>query len=257
MGDMRNRPVETAALVLLQQDAPLIPLGQPGLWFDGVTVYFVDPSGTATPVPTPPTPPTPPAPLDYGVVGDILPVAAAASAGVLDKVARADHQHAALATVYGDVADILPVGATASAGVLDKTARADHQHVLAADGSDVAAIANATAAAGLPLIRRFRIAPGANGNTDITLLRKERLIDAWLVLIGNGVAGATLALRSGGAAIATVDLSARLANDIVRLSTLDLGQQDIGAGARLRVNKTSTGGDFGGCEVYVMTMAVP
>lgn len=65
----------------------------------------------------------------YGDVGDIRALGSATnSAGVLEKIARADHIHA---LPYGDVADIKALGpAVTSAGNLEKIARADHIHAL-------------------------------------------------------------------------------------------------------------------------------
>jgi hypothetical protein len=315
MSDMRNRPEQAAALILFAQPANPIPLGVAGFWFDGATVIYVDTAGNQAAIGG--------SPINYGVVGDIKPVAASASAGVLDKAARADHAHAglpvtygavgevapvgiaaaagvldktaradhahaltygavgelapvgtasagvinkaaridhghALAVTFGAVTDIAPVGAAASAGVLDSFARADHAHALAADGALLSVVPNASSMAGIPMIRRITIPTGANGNTDVTLLRKERVIEAWLIMAAGGVPGASLVVRNGTQAITNnVDLSARASRDVVRFGNIDPARQDIADGGTLRASRASTGGSFPGCELYVLTVAVP
>jgi hypothetical protein len=284
MSDMRNRPTQTAALVLLIQANRPIPLGASGFWFDGSTVYFVDAAGNQSSIGGTPitygvvgdiaavSPTASAGTLDkvaradhahalaYGVVGDIAPVGVAAGAGVLNKAARADHQHAggAAAIVYGDAADVASVGVVPVAGVLDKVARADHQHAIVTDGSFVAAVGDATPTAGLTLIRRITIPSGTNGNADVLLSRKERLVDAWLVMASSGVAGASLVLTNGAAPITnTLALSGKVAKDVVRFSSIDPALQNMPAGGTLRASWSSTAGSFSGCELYVLTMAVP
>jgi hypothetical protein len=43
----------------------------------------------------------------------------------------------------------------------------------------------------------------------------------------------------------------------VRLSSIDPTLQDMPAAGTLRASWSSTAGSFSGCELYVLTMAVP
>ena len=165
-----------------------------------------------------------------------------------------------LSISYGAVGDMAAAGGAAAnaAGVSSKVSRTDHVHALSLDGTEIKNVANAGTTAGIGLLRHITIASGANGNVDVVLDRKERIVDAWTVMAGAGTAGATLVLKNGttNAITDTIDLSAKSAKDLTRFTTLDATYQDVASSGTLRATKASTGGDFGGCELYVLSVPV-
>jgi hypothetical protein len=118
-------------------------------------------------------------------------------------------------------------------------------------------VADAAVQGGVPIVFRHTLTSGANGDQDIVVTPKVRVIDAWLVMKGAGTAGCLVTVKNGATAItAALDVAASLDKAIVRFASIDDAQQEIAAGGTLRVSKASTGGDFPGAELYVQALHV-
>lgn len=118
-------------------------------------------------------------------------------------------------------------------------------------------VADAAVQGGVPLVFRLTLTSGADGDQDITVTPKIRVIDAVIVLKGAGTAGSLVTVKNGATAISNaVDVSAGLDKALFRISSIDDAQQEISAGGTLRLSKASTGGDFPGAEVYVYALHV-
>lgn len=124
-------------------------------------------------------------------------------------------------------------------------------------GADVAVVADDNVIGGIPVVHRIQVASGADGDADVTLTHKTRVIDAWAVLKGAGTAGCTITVKNGATAISdAMDVSAGGDKDVFRVGEIDDAQHEIAAAGTLRISKASTGGDFPGAEVYVMGLRV-
>lgn len=118
-------------------------------------------------------------------------------------------------------------------------------------------VADAAVQGGVPIVFRLALTSGANGDQDIVVTPKVRVIDAWLVMKGAGTAGCLVTVKNGATAISNaLDVSASLDKALVRFSAIDDAQHEISAGGTLRVSKASTGGDFPGAELYVLALHV-
>src|SRR5574342_585313 len=62
-------------------------------------------------------------------------------------------------------------------------------------------VPNANVVGGIPVVHRILIASGANGDTDVVLTNKTRVIDATIVLKGAGTAGCLVTIKNGANAI--------------------------------------------------------
>lgn len=84
----------------------------------------------------------------FGAVGDLFTVGGAASAGVIDKAARADHVHA---LTFGAGVDSLSVGQASSPGADTYAAAADHVHAVPEGGvpEPVTGVAGSVGSSGL------------------------------------------------------------------------------------------------------------
>lgn len=117
--------------------------------------------------------------------------------------------------------------------------------------------ADANVIGAVPVVHRIAVASGANGNVDVALTHKTRILDGWYVMKGAGTAGCTLQLKNVTTAITEAsDCSAKSDKDKTSWTSIDDAQHEIAAGANLRVSKASTGGDFPGAEVYVLGVRV-
>jgi hypothetical protein len=117
--------------------------------------------------------------------------------------------------------------------------------------------ADANVIGAIPVIHRVAVASGANGNVDVALTHKSRVIKAWFVMKGAGTAGCTLQIQNVTTAISEAfDCSASPDKGVNYFATIDDAQHEIAAGANLRVVKASSGGDFPGAEVYVEVLRV-
>ena len=125
----------------------------------------------------------------------------------------------------------------------------------ALDGSNVKVTSNADANGNIPLLHRINIAAGALGNTDTTITRKERVIDAWLVLTGAGVSTTTLQVFNGSNAITDAMAASGSQNALVRCASINSTYWEISAGGTLRVT-SATGATQPNAVVFVLTVPV-
>lgn len=124
-------------------------------------------------------------------------------------------------------------------------------------GTQVATMAAANAVGGIPVLHRFTVASGANGDSDITLTHKTLVTDFWVVLKGAGTAGSTVTLKNGSSAISdAIDVSGGGDKDVFRAGEIDDAQSSVAAAGTLRVSKASTGADFPGAECFVLGIRV-
>lgn len=162
------------------------------------------------------------------------------------------------------VGDTKPLtSATVGAGTIDATALASGAVTLAKvsaatmDGTIAKVTANANVIGGLPVLHRVDIASGANGDTDVTLTHKTRVVDVWAVMTAAQTAGSTLTVKNSTTAITDAFSTASAGDrDIVRAGEINDASHEIAAAGTLRISKASTGGDFGGAIVYVLGLRV-
>ena len=117
-----------------------------------------------------------------------------------------------------------------------------------------------TTLGGIPVLFRITLGADADANHDVVLKYKTRIIDAWVVMSGDGTDGCTAIVQYGSSAITdTMDLyntAAVVDTSIVRVTTIDDTYHEIAAQGTLRVATASTGGDFPGAEAYVLGIRV-
>lgn len=116
-------------------------------------------------------------------------------------------------------------------------------------------VANANVIGGIPVLHRINIAAGANGDTDVVLTHKTRVVDAWLVLTGAGVASAVLTVKNGATAITDGMAASGSDKALVRCATIDDAQHEVAAGGTLRVTG-SAGATQPAATVYVLGVRV-
>jgi hypothetical protein len=116
-------------------------------------------------------------------------------------------------------------------------------------------VADANVIGGLEMIHRIDITAGALGNTDVTLTHKTRVIDAWLVLRGAGVATTTLQVKNGANAITDAMAASGSDQALVRAATLNDAYWEIAAGGTLRVT-SATGATQPDATVFVLGIRV-
>lgn len=139
-------------------------------------------------------------------------------------------------------ADVLIVPASALGSGLTANSLGGAQVANGADNNVVGAI---------PVLHRVVIVAGALGNTDVVLTHKTRVVDAWLVLTGAGVATTTLQVKNGATAITDAMAASGAAKALVRAATIDSAQHEIAAGGTLRVT-SATGATQPDAIVYVL-----
>lgn len=122
-------------------------------------------------------------------------------------------------------------------------------------GTKVGTVADANVVGGIPVLHRINIAAGALGDTDVVLTHKTRVIDAWLVLRGAGVATTTLTVKNGATAISDAMAASGADKALVRAASLDDAQWEIAAGGTLRVT-SATGATQPDATVYVLGIRV-
>lgn len=122
-------------------------------------------------------------------------------------------------------------------------------------GLVAAVVANANVIGGLLVMHRIDIAAGALGNTDVVLTHKTRVIDAFLVLRGAGVATTTLQVFNGAGAITNAMAASGADTALVRAANIDEANHEIAAGGTLRVT-SATGATQPDAVVYVLGVRV-
>lgn len=123
------------------------------------------------------------------------------------------------------------------------------------DGAKAAVVADANVVGGLSVLHRIDITAGALGDTDVTLTYKTRVIDAWLVLRGAGVATTTLQVKNGANAITDAMAASGSDKALVRCASLDDAYWEIAAGGTLRVT-SATGATQPDATVFVLGIRV-
>ncbi len=123
------------------------------------------------------------------------------------------------------------------------------------DGTAAKVGANANVIGALPVLHRVDITAGVLGNTDVVLTHKTRVIDAWLVLRGAGVATTTLQVKNGAAAITDAMAASGSDQAVVRAATIDDAAHEIAAAGTLRVT-SATGASQPNATVYVLGVRV-
>jgi hypothetical protein len=108
---------------------------------------------------------------------------------------------------------------------------------------------------GIPVLFPFTIAAGALADQDITVTHKIRVIDAWVVLRGAGVANTTFQVKNGSTAITDAMAASGSDTALVRAAVLDDAAYEVAAGGTLRVT-SATGATQPSATVYVLAMRV-
>lgn len=125
----------------------------------------------------------------------------------------------------------------------------------ALDGTVAKVVADDNVIGGVPIIHRIDIAAGSLAETNVTLTHKTRVIDAWVILTGAGVASTTLKVQNGANAITDgMDVSGS-DKALIRAATIDAARYEIAASGTLRV-KTEVGATQPDCTVYVLGIRV-
>ncbi len=109
----------------------------------------------------------------------------------------------------------------------------------------------------VPVLIPILLASGADANVDVALQRKTRIVDAVFVLKGAGTTGSDIQVQNVTTAISDlIDVASGGDEAVFRPSTMADDQQEVAAGANLRVAYSSTSADFPGAEGYVLGYAV-
>jgi hypothetical protein len=127
------------------------------------------------------------------------------------------------------------------------------------DGSASANVANNQTTPGLPVVFVVAITGGAAADTDITIVGKHRVIDAWAQHTGGaGEASDTIQVKNGANAITDAMDWSGADNVIVRAASIDDANSEIADSGTLRVTTTDddAGDDVGAGVVYVLAIPV-
>jgi hypothetical protein len=123
------------------------------------------------------------------------------------------------------------------------------------DGTSAKVAADDGVIGALPLLFRIAIAAGALATKNVLMTHKIRVVDAWVVLAGAGVALATLTVGNAGVAITdALDVSG-VDKAVIRAGAIDDAHHEVAAGANLSIT-TATGATQPACIVYVLAERV-
>jgi len=123
------------------------------------------------------------------------------------------------------------------------------------NGANVNNVASEGVVGGIPVLHVIELEAGALASTDVVLTHKTRIVDAWVVLTGAGVASTILTIKNTADAITDgMDVSGS-DKAIVRAATIDDANHEIDAAGKLRV-QTETGATQPACIVYVLGIRV-
>lgn len=123
-------------------------------------------------------------------------------------------------------------------------------------GTKVSTVAAANVIGGVHMVHQFDLAAGALADSDIVLTHKSRVINAWLVLRGAGVASTTITVKNSTNAISDTMAASGSDKAVVRCATLDDAYWEVAAGGTLRVT-SATGATQPAATVYVEVIRVP
>lgn len=104
----------------------------------------------------------------------------------------------------------------------------------------IATVGNKNTVGGNPVLHRIDLAAGANADTDVVLEHKTRVVDAWVVLRGAGVASSVITVKNGANAITNGMAASGADTTVARAGTINDANHEIAAGGTLRI--TSSGG---------------
>ena len=149
----------------------------------------------------------------------------------------------------------LAANAVETAKILDANVTQVKITAASLDGTIAKVVADSNVIGGIPVIHRLTVAAGANANYDITLTHKERVIDAWIVLTGTGVASAIVTIKNTANAITNGMAVSGADTTITRAETIDDTYHEIGAAGTLRIS-TSGGSTSPAFVCYVLTVRV-
>ena len=107
------------------------------------------------------------------------------------------------------------------------------------DGTVVKVVAESNIIGGLPLTFMIPIVAGALGNTDVVMTHKVRVLDAYIILRGTGIATTTLQVFNGANAITDAIAASGSDTDIVRAAAIDDAHYEIAATGTLRVTSAT------------------
>ena len=106
-------------------------------------------------------------------------------------------------------------------------------------GAKAAVVAESNVIGGIPQTFLIPISAGALADTDITVTHKIRVIDAYHILRGGGVATTTLQVKNAANAITDAMDASGSDTAIVRATTIDDANYEIAAGGTLRVTSAT------------------
>lgn len=157
----------------------------------------------------------------------------------------------------GDSATLVASGATTTIKVRLHAgfAPSDILQAQTIDGTQFKNVADDNVIGGATVLHRIDITAGALGDTDVTLTHKTRVVDAWLILRGAGVATTTLQVKNGANAITDAMAASGSDTDLVRAATIDDANHEIAAAGTLRVT-SATGATQPDATVYVLGVRV-
>ncbi len=122
-------------------------------------------------------------------------------------------------------------------------------------GTNAKVVAESNVIGGMPLTFMIPIVAGALGNTDVVMTHKVRVIDAYLILRGAGVADTTLQVFNGANAITDAMAASGSDTAIVRATTINDANYAIAAAGTLRVT-SATGATQPAALVVVTALRV-
>jgi len=158
---------------------------------------------------------------------------------------------AAAQTLTGDVTvtrlGVTSIGAGKVAQAMDVAA--------SRDATIAAVVADKNVIGGIPVVFRIDLAAGALADTDVIMTHKVRVIDAYLVLRGAGVATTTLQVKNTASAITNAMAASGSDQALVRCATIDDANYEIAAAGTLRVT-SATGASQPAATVYVTALRV-
>lgn len=157
--------------------------------------------------------------------------------------------------LFGFALEAVNSAATATINVLKVSPGFSTPADATLNGAKAAVVAADALIGGIPLIFQIDIAAGALAAKNVVMTHKIRVIDAWLVLTGAGVATTTIVVGNGANAITDVMAASGSDGDLVRAATIDDDYHEIIATGSLRVT-SETGATQPDCIVYVLAERV-
>ncbi len=105
--------------------------------------------------------------------------------------------------------------------------------------SAVATVAESQVLGGLPVVYMIPLTAGALADTDVVVTHKVRVIDAYLILRGTGVANTTLQVKNGSTAISNAMAASGSDTALIRAANIDDAAYEIAAAGTLRVTSAT------------------